>query len=241
MKTLPLSVKPRVATGKGGARQLRAAGSIPATFYGEHTSPATLAVNSHEFSGILNKSASENVIVDLTVEGAATVELALIKDVQHDPISGDVIHIDFQHISASKPIRVTVPIRVIGVPDGVKNFGGILQHSSREVEVEALPADIPDHIDLDVTSLGMNQAIHASDISVERVTVVTLASQTIVSVIPPTVVKEVTPGVPGAIEEAAVAAGQPEVIGEKEREARAAEKGTDEGKGKDKDKGKEKK
>lgn len=231
MKTLPLFVKPRIATGKGGARQLRAAGSIPATFYGEQTSPATLAVNSHEFSGVLQKSSSENVIVDLTVEGNPKVELALVKAVQHDPVSGNVIHIDFQHISANKPIRVVVPIRVIGVPDGVKNFGGILQHSSRDIEVEALPADIPDHIDLDVTSLGMNQAIHASDVKVDRVTIVTIGAQTIVSVIPPTVVKEVTPGATPA-EGAAVAAGQPEVIGEKEREARAAEKDKG-GKGKD--------
>lgn len=231
MKTVPLSVKPRVATGKGGARQLRASGSIPATFYGEHTSPATLAVDSHEFFGVLHKSSSENVIVDLTVEGNPKVELALVKAVQHDPVSGDVIHIDFQHISANKPIRVVVPIRVVGVPDGVKNFGGILQHSSRDIEVEALPGDIPDHIDLDVTSLGMNQAIHASDIKVDRVTVVTSAAQTIVSVIPPTVVKEVTPGVP-AEGTPVTAAGQPEVIGEKEREARAAEKDKG-GKGKD--------
>lgn len=222
MKTLPLSVKPRVASGKGGARQLRAAGMIPATFYGEHTDAATLAVNSREFGNVLKKSSSENVIVDLSVEGSKA-ELALVKEVQHDPISGQVIHIDFQHISANKPIRVTVPIRVTGVADGVKNFGGILQHSAREVEVEALPSVIPDYIDLDVTNLGIHQAIHASDIVLEGVTVVTAADQTIVSVVPPTVVKEVTPGAPaeGAAE---TAAGEPEVIGEKEREARAAEK-----------------
>lgn len=231
MKTMPLSVKPRVASGKGGARQLRASGSIPATLYGEHTSPATLAVNSHEFKTVLHKSSSENVIVDLTVEGAATVELALVKDVQHDPISGDVIHIDFQHISANKPIRVTVPIRVHGIADGVKNFGGILQHSAREIEVEALPAAIPDYIDLDVTNLGIHQAIHASDVVLEGVTIVTAADQTIVSVVPPTVVKEVTPGAPVAEEEAA---GEPEVIGEKEREARAAEKDKEGGEKKEK-------
>lgn len=234
MKTMPLSVKPRIATGKGGARQLRASGSIPATFYGENTAPSTLAVDSHEFKIVLHKSSSENVIVDLSVEGA-NVELALVKDVQHDPISGDVIHIDFQHISANKPIRVTVPIRVQGVSDGVKNFGGILQHSAREVEVEALPADIPDHIDVDVTNLGIHQAIHASDLVIQGVTIVTAADQTIVSVVPPTVVKEVTPGAPVAEE---AAAGEPEVIGEKEREARAAEKGGDEGKGKEKGKDK---
>lgn len=228
MKTIPLTVKSRTATGKGGARQLRAAGQIPATFYGFKTEPATLAVNGRDFFNVVNKSSSENVIVDLTVEGTSKTELALVKDVQHDPITGDVIHVDFQHISADRPIRVTVPIRIVGVSDGVKNFGGILQHSSREVEVEALPADVPDHIDLDVTNLGIHQAIHASDISVPGVTIVTVGAQTIVSVVPPTVVKEAVPGAAIAAPEAA-AAGEPEVIGEKEREARAAEKG----KGKD--------
>ncbi len=227
MKTIPLTVKPRVARGKGGARQLRASGMIPATFYGEHTDPTNLSVNSHEFEGVLHKSSSENVIVDLSVEGAK-VELALVKDVQHDPIGGRIPRAAFQHSSANMPFRVTVPIRVVGVADGVKNFGGILQHSAREVEVEALPSVIPDYIDLDVTNLGIHQAIHASDISLEGVTIVTAADQTIVSVVPPTVVKEVTPGVPGATEE--TAAGQPEVIGEKEREARAAEKEKDKGK-----------
>jgi large subunit ribosomal protein L25 len=196
---------------------------IPATFYGEQTDPATLAVSSREFGNVLKKSSSENVIVDLTVEGSKT-ELALVKDVQHDPVSGQVIHIDFQHISANKPIRVTVPIRITGIADGVKNFGGILQHSAREVEVEALPSVIPDYIDLDVTNLGIHQAIHASDIALEGVTVVTAADQTIVSVVPPTVVKEVTPGAPAEGATAESAAGEPEVIGEKEREARAAEK-----------------
>lgn len=232
MKTIPLSVKPRVARGKGGARQLRATGMIPATFYGEHTEPATLAVNYHEFSNALKKSSSENVIVDLSVEGAKA-ELALVKDVQHDPVSGQVIHIDFQHISANKPIRVTVPIRVIGVADGVKNFGGILQHSAREVEVEALPSVIPDFIDLDVTNLGIHQAIHARDITLEGVSIVTAPDQTIVSVVPPTVIKEVTPAETAAPAESA--AGEPEVIGEKEREARAAEKEKE----KEKEKGKD--
>lgn len=234
MKTMPLTVQSRTAKGKGGARQLRAAGSIPAVLYGDKTEPATLALNRHEFTTVLHKSSSENVIVDLTVEGSAKAELALVKDVQHDPLSGEVIHVDFQHISADKPIRVTVPIRILGVADGVKNFGGILQHSARDVQVEALPADIPDYIDLDVSGLGIHQAIHASDISVERVTVVTSGDQTIVSVVPPTVVKEVTPGAPAATEE--TAAGEPEVIGEKEREARAAEKEKEKGGGEEKKK-----
>lgn len=225
MKTLPLFAKPRTVRGKGGARQLRGTGAIPAILYGEQTTPAPLALNQHEFSGVLHKSSSENVVVDLTIEGAPTAELALVKDVQHDPITGDVLHVDFLHISADKPIRVTVPIRVLGVADGVKNFGGILQHAIRELEVEALPVDVPDFIEVDVTPLGIHQAIHARDITVERVTMITSGDQTIVSVVPPTVVKEEVPVAAAVTEE--TAAGAPEVIGEKEREERAAEKDKD--------------
>jgi large subunit ribosomal protein L25 len=191
---------------------------------------------------VLHKSSSEQILVDLTVEGRSATELALVKDVQHDPVSGDVIHVDFLHISPTSPIRVTVPVRVLGVADGVKNFGGILQHSSREVELEGLPVDLPDFVEVDVTNLAIHDAIHARDIKFDRVTMVTAADQTIVSVVPPTVLKEVTPTAEATPE---TAAGEPEVIGEKEREERreAAEKtgeGKEKGKAPEKEKGKEK-
>ncbi|HUU44197.1 MAG TPA: 50S ribosomal protein L25, partial [Acidobacteriota bacterium] len=108
---------------------------------------------------------------------------------------------DFLHIHPTKSIRVTVPVRLIGIADGVKNFGGILQQTMRDVEAEGLPADLPDLFEVDVTPLNIHEAIHVHDLAAERVTIVSPPERTIATVVPPTVVKEVT-----AAEEAAAAA-----------------------------------
>jgi len=238
MKSLPLSVRPRTAAGKGGARQLRATGSVPAVLYGEHTAPVHLTVNAHEFATVLKKSSSEHILVDLsTAGGAPGTELALVKDVQHDPITGDVIHVDFLLILPTKKIRVTVPVRVRGVPDGVKNFGGILQHTMRDLEVEAVPADIPDVVDVDVSALGIGDALHVRDITVDRVTIVSAPERSIASVVPPTVVKEAAPAEAAPAESAA---GAPEVITEKKEEEEEEEGGKPREKEKEKEKEKQK-
>ncbi|MBI3871892.1 MAG: hypothetical protein HY304_02310, partial [candidate division Zixibacteria bacterium] len=151
----------------------------------------------------------------------------------------DVLHVDFLHILPTKALRVTVPVRIRGVADGVKNFGGILQHVSRHLEVEAIPADIPDIIDVDVSHLGIGDAVHVRDVVVERVTIVSPGDRTVASVVPPTVLKEAAPAEGVVTEE--TAAGAPEVIGEKERlEKLAAEEAGKEDKEKEKDKPKEK-
>jgi len=218
MKAVPVTVTKRHATGKGEARQLRASGTVPAILYGEKTDPAALQLNRHEISTILRKSTSEQILVDLNMDGnRGAAQLALVREVQHDPITGDILHVDFLHISPTKKIRVTVPVHITGLADGVKNFGGILQHVTRELMVEALPADIPDKIDMDVTPLGIGDAFHVRDVSVERLTIVTPGDRTLVSIVPPTVVKEVVTTTEAPTAEAA--AGAPEVIGEKKPEA----------------------
>ncbi|HEX9749706.1 MAG TPA: 50S ribosomal protein L25 [candidate division Zixibacteria bacterium] len=218
MKTLPLSARPRTASGKGGARKLRATGSVPGILYGEKTDPMTLTIPAREITLLLKKASSEHSLVDLTVEGGDGAELALIKEVQHDPITEDILHIDLQHIHADKRLRVTVPVHLIGVPDGVKNFGGILQHALRDVEVEALPVDIPDFFDVDVSALNIHEAMHVSDLKAERVTIVTPQERTVASVVPPTVVKETTPEEAAAATAAESAAGAPEVLTERKME-----------------------
>lgn len=221
MKAVPVTVSKRNLTGKGAARRLRGAGTVPAVLYGEHTDPAVLQLNRHEISTILHKSTSEQILVDLTVaDNGGETQLALVRDVQHDPLTGEILHVDFLHISPTKKIRVTVPIHITGTADGVKNFGGILQLISRDLLIEALPADIPEKIDVDVTPLGIGDAIHVRDLSVERLTVITPGDRTIASVVPPTVVKEVVT----TTEAPTTPAGTPEVIGEKkpEEEAEAA-------------------
>ncbi len=241
MKAVPLTVYKREETGKGAARKLRATGTIPGVLYGEHEPPVPLRLNQHEITTILQKSTSEHILIDLNIadNGGGTM-MALVRDVQHDPITEAILHVDFLHISPVRKIRVTVPVRLRGIPDGVKNFGGILQHITRVLEIESVPADIPDLIDVDVSGIGISDSIHVRDVQLDRITVLTPSDRTIASVVPPTVIKEVVP----VAEAAAVvesAAGAPEVITEKKETEEEAE-GADEKKGKkDKDKDKDKK
>jgi large subunit ribosomal protein L25 len=216
MKAVPLTVYKRQETGKGAARKLRFEGSIPGILYGEHTAPLPLRLNRHQISTILHKSTSEHILVDLTIDnGGGGPEMALVRDVQHDPITEEILHVDFLHISPTRKIRVTVPVHLTGVADGVKNFGGILQHITRELEIESLPADIPEMIDVDVTALGIGGSLHVRDVQLDRIVVVTPGDRTIASVVPPTVIKEVVPTAEAVAAPAESAAGAPEVITEK--------------------------
>jgi len=237
MKAVPLAVYKRQETGKGAARKLRFAGSIPGILYGEHTAPLPLRLNRHQISTILHKSTSEHILVDLTIDnGGGGPEMALVRDVQHDPITEEILHVDFLHISPTREIRVTVPVHLTGIADGVKNFGGILQHITRELEIESLPADIPEMIDVDVTTLGIGGSLHVRELQLDRIVVVTPADRTIASVVPPTVIKEVVPTAEAAAAPAESAAGAPEVIMEKKEADEESDVSTEK-KGK-KDKGK---
>jgi large subunit ribosomal protein L25 len=216
MKAVPVKARKREATGKGVARKLRAAGAIPGILYGAHTEPTPLELNQQEISVIMRKSTSEHILVDLTVaDNGGEPTMALIREIQHEPITGDILHVDFLHISATQKIHITIPVNVIGIADGVKNFGGILQLISRELEIESLPANIPEMITVDVTTLGIGDAIHVRDLAADECTFVTPGDRTVVSVVPPTVIKEVVSAEEEAAAEGEAAEGEPEVIGEK--------------------------
>jgi large subunit ribosomal protein L25 len=148
---------------KNHARRVRVEGKIPAVVYGAGLDPVAVAVDPKVVTKILHSESGHNTIFDLNVEGAALVK-AMIVDWQHEPIKGKLLHIDFKRIAMDKAMRVSVPVLLTGVPSGVKNAGGILDQVLREVEVECLPGDIPDHIDIDVTGLELYGAIHISDL-----------------------------------------------------------------------------
>lgn len=215
MKAVPVTARKREATGKGVARKLRAAGAIPGILYGAHTDPTPLELNQQEMSVIMRKSTSEHILVDLTVadNGGGEPTMALIREIQHEPISGEILHVDFLHISPTQKIHITVPVNVVGVADGVKNFGGILQLIARELEIESLPANIPEAITVDVTQLGIGDAIHVRDLEAAEYEFVTPPNRTVASVVPPTVIKEVVTAEEAPAEEAEGA--EPEVVGEK--------------------------
>jgi large subunit ribosomal protein L25 len=148
---------------KNHARRVRVEGKIPAVVYGAGQEPVAVTVDPKAVTRILYSETGHNTIFDLNVENSAVIK-AMIVDWQNEPIKGKLLHIDIKRIAMDKPMRVSVPIQLIGVPTGVKNQGGILDHVLREVEVECLPADIPSHLDVDVTGLSIHGAIHVSDL-----------------------------------------------------------------------------
>ena len=148
---------------KNAARRVRVAGKIPAVVYGAGQDAVAVAVDPKAITKILHSDSGHNTIFDLNVEGTAVVK-AMIVDWQQEPIKGKLLHIDLKRIAMDKPMRVSVPIQLIGTSTGVKNQGGILDHVLREVEVECLPGDIPSHLDVDVSGLELHGVLRISDL-----------------------------------------------------------------------------
>jgi large subunit ribosomal protein L25 len=219
MAIVALTSARRAGTGKGTARKLRAAGRIPAVFYGRGEAAIPLTVEMKDLKSAMESASGGNVIVDLRVEGEAAADRkAIIREIQRDPVAGRILHVDFQHISLTEKITVEVPVVLVGTPTGVKDGGGILETLLREVEVECLPTDIPAHIDVDVSALGIGDSIHVGDLKAERITIVTDPDRTVATVVPPTVLEEAKPA-----EEAAAA--EPELIAKEKKEEEPAEGG----------------
>lgn len=223
MSVIPLSASRRETLGKGGARKARSAGQIPGVLYGHGEDPIAVAVSAREFDVALRQHKGGNPIVNLAV-GNSGEFTALIRDVQYDPLSRAILHLDFQHISLTEQIEVQVAIKLTGLAIGVKDGGGILEQALRELEVRCLPTQIPSSIEADVTKLAVGDSIHVRDLVVPNVTVLTDADTTIATVVPPTVMEEKAPEEAAA--EAAAGAAEPEVIakGKKEEEGAEGEK-----------------
>jgi large subunit ribosomal protein L25 len=197
MKTITIRAEERTRKGKGGARTSRREGRIPGILYGQGQN-VPLTVDRKEFATALINAGSANVIFDLTLPGQAPLK-SLAREIQTDPVSRRMIHVDFQHIDMTRKIHVKVAVHVVGEPDGVKNQGGILEHVARELEVSCLPADIPEEIRVDVSHLTVGAAVHVSDVKAEGFEFLEDPNQVIALVVAPTVEK--TPA-----EEAATAA-----------------------------------
>jgi len=147
--------KPRVGKfNKNAARRVRVAGKIPAVLYGPGSEPVAVEVDPKQISKILFSETGHNTIFDVEVVGQSLAK-AMIVDWQREPLNDKLIHIDLKRIALDKTLRVFVRVKLIGIPAGVKNSGGILDQVLREVEIECLPADIPSHIDADVSDLEL--------------------------------------------------------------------------------------
>ncbi|TKB59800.1 MAG: 50S ribosomal protein L25 [Nitrospira sp.] len=182
-----LTVAVREQAGKGAARSMRRAGKIPAVLYGQGEC-LLLTVNPEGLIKILKSQAGSTALISLTVDGAKSKpnRTALLRDYQVDPVTGAVLHADLFEISMSKPIRVKVPVKVIGsIPAGVKE-GGVLHHNMRDVHIECLPAALPDYIEVDASPLTIASGIHVKELVVrEGVRFLDDADQMVVSVAAP--------------------------------------------------------
>src|SRR5579859_4857592 len=156
-----LEAQPREAGTKNHARRVRMGGKIPGVLYGAGKESLAISVDPRHVSRILNSETGHNTIFDLALTGGEPTK-AMIVDWQYEPIKGHLMHIDLKRIALDKVLRVSVPITLVGEAAGVKQEGGIMEQMLREVEIECLPADIPSHIDADVSELTFGKVLRVA-------------------------------------------------------------------------------
>jgi len=165
MKSVPLKAYPRTQSRRGGAKKLRATGRVPAVIYGRQDKPQNLEVSAKEFGDLIHRSVSENLLVDLSVENDARAKrLALVQEIQHHPLEGNILHVDFHEVTEDEKVVIQVPLETVGEAAGVKNAGGVLEHVVFKLKVRALPKDLPEQIVVDVSHLELGKSIHLGDI-----------------------------------------------------------------------------
>jgi len=193
---------------KNAARRVRVKGRIPAVVYGAQEPSVAVEVDPKQILRILHSDSGHNSIFDLEI-GEAKAK-AMIVDWQYEPIKGSLLHIDLKRIALDKPIRVEVPIQLVGTAVGVKTQGGILDQVLREVEIECLPGDIPSHIDVDVSNLAFGDVLRVSDLPhTGKLTFLTDENSTVAHVVS---IKEEVVATPDATAVAAAAPAEPEVV-----------------------------
>lgn len=209
-KQVKLTAERRTALGRSAVRKLKAAGSVPAVMYGSKDKPEALQVSKRDINALLSHAAGENILVELEIAGKS--HLALVQEVQHAPLGGAVLHVDFHAVSQDEAIHADVPLEPQGMANGVKNMGGLLEQSLRSLAIECLPRDLPDVIRVDVSALNIGDSIHVREIQLPSgVTTRVQPDLTAFSVLAPTVEEE-------PVAATAEAAAGPEVIKEKKEE-----------------------
>jgi large subunit ribosomal protein L25 len=214
IKDLTINASFREGVGKGPTRRLRAQGMIPAAVYGEGGDAMAVAVSAKDIATILRSGSGHNTIFKLTLpQSEGEPANVIIKDYQVDPVKGRLLHADLLRLSMTTLTRVSVSVETVGDPPGVKSEGGILELQLREIEVECLPGDIPEHLTVDVSNLQIGDHVTVADLVYDREKVKLLADdhQIVAGVLAPRMVEEVAPVV-AVPEGEAGAAAEPEVI-----------------------------
>jgi len=204
-QTVSLAATPRQATGKGGARQARFRGKVPAVIYGHGRDTQSLELEAKALEKALHGIEPASTIIELALDGK-TVK-TLIREIQRHPIRPDIPVRVAHEIHATEKVKLKIPVHLVGNPDGVRNAGGVLDQVTREVEIEVLPENIPDRVELDVTALKIGDSLHVRDLTIPNAKLLTEAELTIATVVPPRAEEVVAPS-PEAVAEVA----EPELI-----------------------------
>lgn len=220
-KAIKIVAEARASAGSSVARRLRRGGSFPGIVYGVNKTPCPVQVNQKAFVSALGAHINEHVILDLEIKGQ-DVRKVLLQDVQHHPITDQILHADFHEISMTEKLRIEIPVHLVGDPVGVTQNGGVLEHLVREITVECLPTDIVEAFHVDVSALKIGDKLTAGDIALDKskYTLITSKDLAVASVSAPREEEEVKPAAEAA------AAAEPEVIKEKKEEG---EEGAKEG------------
>lgn len=217
MRREDLAVERRQGRGKNFARQIRREGKVPAVLYGKDAEPIVLSVQTRDLVSVLHGQESHNMLLNMKVAGEETGELlSMPKDIQFDPVDGHIVHVDFQQIHLNQTIRTEIPVHLSGTAQGVKE-GGILEHILREIEIECLPMDIPEYVEIDISAMTIGDSVHVSDLDImqnDKIEVLIESDRSVATVVAPRLEEE---------EEAA----EEEAEGEGEGEEAEAEEGAE--------------
>jgi large subunit ribosomal protein L25 len=222
MKSVALNAFPRTLGRRAGAKKLRESGRIPAIIYGRQADPQNLEVVSKEMEDLIHHSISENLLVDLAVKDndPRPKRLALVQEVQHHPLSGKVLHVDFHEIAEDEKVIVSIPVETTGEAEGVKTDGGVLEHVLFKIRARGLAKDLPEVVTVDVSHLKIGEAIKLGDIKAPPgVELVGDKHLSVIAVAAPRTEEEEAAE---AAEAAAAAPGEVEMIKEKKEEGEEA-------------------
>jgi len=195
MKSVPLKAFPRAQKRRGPVKKLRSNGRVPAVIYGRQTAPQNLEISAREIGDLIHEHVSENLLVDLSIDSDARAKrLALVQEIQHHPINGKIVHVDFHEVAEDEKVVVQVPVEAVGEAAGVKNGGGVLEHVLFKLKVRCLPKDLPEQISVDVTSLEIGKSIHIGEVTAPQgVEILGDKKIPVVSVAAPRAEEEATP------------------------------------------------
>jgi large subunit ribosomal protein L25 len=211
MSEMNIQVEKRENIGSNASRRLRGEGIVPAVVYGGGRDSVAINVDRRKVLELLRSAAGENTIFLLNLGKTGKQRHAMIREMQVNPLTGEILHIDFQRILLTETLQVDVPIELVGIPEGVKTDGGLLDFMTREVSVECLPTDIPNQLEVDVTKLHIGDHVEAKDIPLpDKVTLITEGDRVIASVTHARVAEETGEEEGGLLE---AAPQEPEVIG----------------------------